>query len=67
MNHATSTTLRPLRLAGDECLKRIARVLGLAVARPRDLVARFGGEEFVLVLPETDTAAACIVADRCRT
>jgi diguanylate cyclase (GGDEF)-like protein/PAS domain S-box-containing protein len=53
-------------LAGDECLKRVARLISGAAARPRDLVARFGGEEFVLVLPETDTFAACVVAERCR-
>src|SRR3989344_8689965 len=39
---------------GDDCLKRVAQVLSLAAARPRDFFARFGGEEFVLVLPETD-------------
>ena len=53
-------------LAGDECLKRVAAVLGKAAIRPRDFVARFGGEEFVLVLPETDASAAERVAERCR-
>lgn len=32
----------------------------------RDFIARFGGEEFVLVLPETDETAAIKVAERCR-
>ena len=53
-------------LEGDACLKRIARVLSSAATRARDLMARFGGEEFVLVLPETDEAAARKLADRCR-
>lgn len=53
-------------LQGDECLKRIAALLASAVKRPRDFVARFGGEEFVLVLPETDAEAAQQVAERCR-
>lgn len=53
-------------LGGDECLKRVAGVLHGAAVRPRDLVARFGGEEFVLVLPETDAAAARHVAERCQ-
>jgi diguanylate cyclase (GGDEF)-like protein/PAS domain S-box-containing protein len=53
-------------LAGDECLKRVARLLGAAATRPRDFIARFGGEEFVLVLPETDAAPARLVAERCR-
>ena len=35
-------------LQGDECLKRIATLLENAAQRPRDFVARFGGEEFVL-------------------
>lgn len=53
-------------LAGDDCLKRVAEVLQAAAVRPRDLVARFGGEEFVLVLPETDADAVRAVAERCR-
>jgi len=51
---------------GDETLKRIAQTLSLAVTRPRDLIARFGGEEFVVILPETDAHAAQQVAQRCR-
>ncbi|MDR6490365.1 diguanylate cyclase (GGDEF)-like protein/PAS domain S-box-containing protein [Paraburkholderia terricola] len=50
---------------GDACLKRIAAVLSAAV-RPGDFVGRFGGEEFVLVLPNTGTEAARQVAERCR-
>lgn len=53
-------------LQGDECLKRMAALLTSAVKRPRDFVARFGGEESVLVLPETDAEAAQQVAERCR-
>ena len=51
-------------VAGDECLKAIATVLRGAVHRPADLVARFGGEEFVLLLPDTASAGAAIVAKR---
>ncbi|MGB4360075.1 MAG: sensor domain-containing diguanylate cyclase [Rhodoferax sp.] len=50
---------------GDECLKSIAQTLSLAATRPRDIVARFGGEEFVLILPEADEKAARQVAERC--
>jgi diguanylate cyclase (GGDEF)-like protein/PAS domain S-box-containing protein len=50
---------------GDECLKRVAGLLSDAV-RPGDFVGRFGGEEFVLILPNTGADAARQVAERCR-
>ncbi|HEY1588732.1 MAG TPA: sensor domain-containing diguanylate cyclase [Rhodanobacter sp.] len=53
-------------LEGDQCLKLVAHALGKAATRARDFVARFGGEEFVLVLPETDESAATKIAERCR-
>lgn len=53
-------------IQGDNCLKRVARVLNSAATRSRDFVARFGGEEFVLVLPETPAESARTVAERCR-
>lgn len=39
--------------AGDEVIKKVARVLQEQFNRPRDFVARYGGEEFVVVLPDT--------------
>ena len=53
-------------IQGDECLKRVATVLASSAARARDFFARLGGEEFVLVLPETDAQSAQVVANRCR-
>jgi len=53
-------------IQGDDCLKRVAKVLSSVATRSRDFLARFGGEEFVLVLPETDAEAARKVAERCR-
>jgi diguanylate cyclase (GGDEF)-like protein/PAS domain S-box-containing protein len=53
-------------LQGDECLKRVGQVLDAAGKRARDLFARFGGEEFALVMPETDSDAALLVAERLR-
>lgn len=51
---------------GDKCLVDIAQTLSLALDSPRDLVARFGGEEFVVLLPETDRSVALKVAARCQ-
>jgi diguanylate cyclase (GGDEF)-like protein len=51
-------------LAGDDCLQRVASALNRCVNRPSDLVARFGGEEFAAVLPQTDLAGALRVAER---
>ncbi len=50
---------------GDECLKNVAKALEQAAVRPRDMAARIGGEEFALILPETDAEAARKIAERC--
>lgn len=52
--------------AGDHCLKNIAQVMSEAMNRPSDLVARLGGEEFAILLPNTDCSGACLVAERLR-
>ena len=43
---------------GDTCLQLIASILTRHVKRPRDITIRFGGEEFALLLPATDTVGA---------
>jgi two-component system, cell cycle response regulator len=50
--------------AGDLCLKQVARVLQNASRRPADLVSRYGGEEFAIVLPDTDAEGALCVAQK---
>jgi len=50
---------------GDRMLRDLARIATRAV-RSIDLVGRYGGEEFIAVLPETDGAQALIVAERLR-
>lgn len=49
-------------MQGDECLRQVSGVLKAQSRRPADFVARFGGEEFVLLLPNTDQAGAQCVA-----
>ncbi len=51
-------------LAGDDCLRRVARALKSCLHRPADVLARYGGEEFGCVLPETDLAGALGVAQK---
>ena len=52
--------------AGDECLRIIAKALSGVACRPRDLVARYGGEEIAVLLPDTDDAGAAEVAEKIR-
>ncbi len=52
-------------LKGDEALRRVAKVLQ-DCSRDVDCVARFGGEEFMIILPETPTKGAVEVAERIR-
>lgn len=49
-------------LRGDECLQAVAAALRNRLDRAQDLVARFGGEEFVCLLPECDASGAKRVA-----
>ncbi|HEX5354680.1 MAG TPA: diguanylate cyclase [Aquabacterium sp.] len=51
---------------GDACLKEVAATLARSLRRPGDLVARFGGEEFIAVLSRTTLAEALAAAERVR-
>ncbi|GAB5605810.1 diguanylate cyclase [Sideroxyarcus sp. TK5] len=51
---------------GDDCLKKVADRIARAAPRGTDLAARFGGEEFTLVLGETDQDGAMWIAERVR-
>jgi len=53
-------------LPGDDCIRAVAKLLASATQRPTDLVARFGGEEFVLVMPHTPLAGALEVVGHIR-
>ena len=52
--------------AGDRCLMQVARALQRCARHPGDLVARIGGEEFAVLLPDTSATAAHRVAERIR-
>lgn len=52
-------------LVGDITLKTVARIITENL-RPHDLFVRYGGEEFALLLPDTDVRNAQIVAERLR-
>lgn len=52
-------------VAGDDCLRRVATLLRSCVARGSEAVCRYGGEEFAMLLVDTDLAGAQVVAQRC--
>jgi len=51
---------------GDEVLRAIASTIDANVRRPRDSASRLGGEEFAVLLPETDLAGAWVIAENIR-
>ncbi len=51
---------------GDLCLVKVARGLQEGIFRPGDFVTRYGGEEFAIILTETDLEGALLVAERIR-
>ena len=65
VDHLRAVNTAHGHLAGDRALKNVAEALGRAT-REYDIAARFGGDEFCVLLPETDLAGAVVVADRIR-
>ena len=53
-------------LAGDDCLRAIAKTIQGVLRRSNDLLARFGGEEFVAILPDTTAEDAAILSEQIR-
>ena len=51
---------------GDDCLRRVAAMLRASLRNTSDQIARIGGEEFAVLLPQTSVANACIMAERMR-
>ncbi|MCD6223935.1 MAG: diguanylate cyclase [Deltaproteobacteria bacterium] len=52
--------------AGDKVLKEFVRIISNSVRIKADWIGRYGGEEFLAVLPETDIHGACLLAERLR-
>jgi diguanylate cyclase (GGDEF)-like protein len=65
VDHFTPYNDRYGDLRGDEALRRVAAALAGGV-RVFDLVARYGGDKFAIILTETAAAEAWVVADRVR-
>ncbi len=49
-------------IAGDKCLQKVAKVLQSSLHRSTDIVARYGGEELAIILPETTSTLAVNLA-----
>ncbi|GAA3946290.1 diguanylate cyclase [Allohahella marinimesophila] len=64
IDHFKSFNDRFGHLVGDDCLRFLARHLSDAVCRPADMIVRYGGEEFAVVLPNTEENGARSVAIR---
>jgi diguanylate cyclase (GGDEF)-like protein len=52
--------------AGDDCLRKVAQSLRGSLPRAEDFVGRYGGEEFLIILPNTDLSGAMVVVERIR-
>jgi two-component system cell cycle response regulator len=66
VDHFKSINDRFGHAVGDEVLKEFAHRLASALPRDYDWCARIGGEEFVVVLPQTDLEGAMVVAEKLR-
>jgi diguanylate cyclase (GGDEF)-like protein len=53
-------------VAGDHCLAEVARALKTCCHRKADLAVRYGGEEFAVLLPDTDIHGAMVIAEQIR-
>ena len=51
---------------GDDCLRTVAAAIRGSVRRATDVVARYGGEEIVVILPSTDSSVALAIAEKVR-
>lgn len=66
IDHFKQVNDRHGHAAGDEALRQVAAVLNDIIRRPGDHAVRYGGEEFLVVLPQTDLAGAAHMAESIR-
>lgn len=52
--------------AGDACIRAVADAICAVLRRPTDLAGRYGGEEFAVLLPNTDEAGVAVTGERIR-
>jgi diguanylate cyclase (GGDEF)-like protein len=65
IDHFKSVNDQRGHVAGDQVLQSVARMVD-DTARETDIVTRYGGEEFVVLMPQTELAGACIFGERAR-
>ncbi len=53
-------------MVGDDCIKQVANILAAFSKRSSDIVARYGGDEFALILPYMEKEGALLVAEQIR-
>lgn len=66
IDHFKSINDRLGHLVGDECIRAVANQIRLHLRRPADDVCRYGGEEFALLLPNTDAEGAAVLLEAIR-
>ncbi|GGO65966.1 sensor domain-containing diguanylate cyclase [Bowmanella pacifica] len=66
IDHFKSVNDKYGHLIGDECIRAVARLIQDHLRRPADDVCRYGGEEFALLLPNTDIEGAVLLLEQIR-
>jgi diguanylate cyclase (GGDEF)-like protein len=65
IDHFKSVNDQRGHVAGDQVLQAVAKLMD-EMARETDIVTRYGGEEFVVLMPQTELSGACVLAERIR-
>jgi diguanylate cyclase (GGDEF)-like protein len=65
IDHFKSVNDERGHVAGDQVLQAVAKLMD-EMARETDVVTRYGGEEFVVILPQTELSGACVLGERIR-